>query len=168
MKKISIIYGSSTDNTKEAAQKIAERLNQFAPELKDVAKCDVDDFTAADCLILGTSTWGVGELQDDWYSALTKLKPVDLSGKTVALFGLGDLMGYSDTFVNGMGELYEFFAKKGCKIVGFVDTDKYSFEYSSAVVNGEFVGLPIDANNESHLTDERITAWLQNIKEFLI
>ncbi len=165
MKKILIIYGSTTDNTKEVAEKIAEQLSEFAPQLKDVAKCNVEDFTTADCLVLGTSTWGAGDLQDDWYDILPKLKAVDLSEKTVALFGLGDGYSYSDTFVDGMGELYEFFAGKGCKIVGFVATAEYSFDDSRAVVGDKFVGLPIDADNESDRTDKRITTWVEDIKQ---
>ncbi len=165
MKKIAIIYGSTTDNTRDAAEKIAEKLSEFSPQLKDVAKCSVDDFTAADCLILGTSTWGAGDLQDDWYDVIPKLKTVDLSDKIVALFGLGDASSYSDTFVDGMGELYEFFAEKGCKIVGFVATAEYTFDDSRAVLGDEFVGLPLDADNESDLTDERIAAWVESIKQ---
>lgn len=165
MKKISIIYGSTTDNTKEAAGKIAEQLNEFNPQLKDVAKCNAEDFTDSDFLILGTSTWGLGELQDDWYEMLSNLKTVELSGKSVALFGLGDSSSYSDTFVNGMGELFEFFSGKNCKIVGFVSKNEYVFDDSSAVIDDEFVGLPIDADNESDLTDERIAAWVENIKQ---
>jgi flavodoxin I len=164
MKKISIIYGSSTGNAQETAEKIAELLSEFSPQLKDVAQCSADDFTAADCLILGTSTWGLGDLQDDWYDMLPRLKSVDLSGKIVALFGLGDASGYSDTFVDGMGELYEFFFGKGCKIVGSVATAGYSFDDSRAVVDNKFVGLPIDVDNESDLTDERVSSWVQNIK----
>lgn len=165
MKKISIIYGSTTDNTRDAAEKIAEQLKDYSPQLKDVAKCNTDDFISADCLILGTSTWGAGDLQDDWYDILPKLKTVDLSDKTVALFGLGDSGSYTDTFVDGMGELYEFFVEKGCKIVGFVPTVEYSFDDSRAVVGNEFVGLPLDADNESDLTDNRIAAWVESIKQ---
>lgn len=165
MKKISIIYGSTTDNTKDTASQIAGQLSEFSPQLIDIANCRADDFTAADCLILGTSTWGAGDLQDDWYDALPKLKSVDLSDKIVALFGLGDSCSYSDTFVDGMGDLYEFFSKKGCKIVGFVPTAEYSFSASRAVVGDEFVGLPIDADNESSLTAERISVWVEKIKQ---
>ena len=71
MKKISIIYGSSTDNTRETAEKIAELLSEFSPQLKDVAQCSADDFTTADCLILGTSTWGLGDLHN-WYDMLPR------------------------------------------------------------------------------------------------
>ncbi len=167
MKKVTIIYGSNTDNTKEAAQIIAAQLQEFSPEVKDVAKCSVEDFTGADHLFLGTSTWGAGELQDDWYDVLPKLKSVVLSGKSISLFGLGDSDSYPDTFVDGLGELYEFFIEKGCQCVGAVPTADYSFDYSKAVANGEFVGLPLNADSESHLTEERIAHWLKGIKETL-
>ncbi len=165
MKKISIIYGSTTDNTREAAEKIAKQLSEFSPQLKDVSQCSADDFTTAECLILGTSTWGSGDLQDDWYEMLPQLKSVDLSDKIVALFGLGDAGNYSDTFVDGIGELYEFFTEKRCKIVGFIETDEYSFDASRAVIDGKFVGLPLDADNESNLTDERIINWVNIVKQ---
>lgn len=167
MKKTSIIYGSTTDNTKEAAKLIAAQLQEFSPETKDVAKCGVEDFTAADCLILGTSTWGSGDLQDDWYDMLPKLKATDFSGKTVALFGLGDSDSYPDTFVDGIGELYEFFSQRGAKIVGAVSTSGYTFDDSRAVVGGEFVGLPLNADSESDQTDERIANWTNSLKAHL-
>ena len=32
-----------------------------------------------------------GELQDDWYDGIDVLKSADLSGKTVALFGMANI-----------------------------------------------------------------------------
>lgn len=163
MKKLSIIYGSNTDNTKAAADQISALLADHSPEVLNVAKCNADSFIGADFLILGTSTWGCGDLQDDWADMLDKLRSVDLSGKSVALFGLGDSSSFSDTFVDGMGELYEFFNEKNCKIVGQVSADGYSFDGSRAVVDDEFVGLPLDADNEDNLTAERISAWVESL-----
>lgn len=160
MKKIAIIYGTCTDHTKEAAEKIATQLSGYSAVVYDVAKCGVEAFEGADALILGTSTWGVGDLQDDWVDMLDRLSGVELSGKQVAFFGLGDSSSFSDTFVDGMGELYEFFREKGCKIVGGVSTDGYSFDASRAVVNDLFVGLPLDEDNEPEQTDSRIAAWV--------
>ncbi|MDD2245570.1 MAG: flavodoxin FldA [Proteiniphilum sp.] len=165
--KIAIIYGSTTDNTKNAAQTIAAQLRDFNPELKDVASATPEDFTNNDYLFLGTSTWGSGEVQDDWYDMLPKLKSVDLSGKKLSLFGLGDSCSYSDTFVDGMGELYDFFSKKNCNILGAVGSSEYSFDNSLAVIDGKFVGLPLDEDNEGYLTEKRITNWLQNIQPYL-
>ena len=110
-------------------------------------------------LVLGTSTWGAGELQDDWYDGLKVLQQANLSGKTIALFGCGDCQSYSDTFVGGIGELYNGIKQSGAHFIGEVDTDGYSFDDSEAVVEGKFIGLPLDDVNEDDKTDARIDAW---------
>ena len=67
---------------------------------------------------------------------------------------------YSDTFVGGMGELYNGIKDSGAKFIGSVETDGYTFDDSEAVINGKFVGLPLDDINEDDKTDTRIEAWL--------
>ena len=114
-------------------------------------------------LILGTSTWGAGELQDDWYDGLRLLQAANLADKTIALFGCGDCESYSDTFVGGIGELYNGIKKSGANLVGAVDTDGYTFDDSEAVVDGKFVGLPLDDVNEDDKTDARIDAWITEL-----
>ncbi|MDR0938053.1 MAG: flavodoxin, partial [Mediterranea sp.] len=118
-------------------------------------------------LIFGTATWGSGEAHDDWYDGLGKLRKSDLSDKKVALFGCGDSGSYPDTFCGGMGELYEGLKESGCRFIGFTPTDGYEFDDSAAVVDGHFVGLPIDEANEYNKTDARIDAWYARIKEEL-
>ena len=66
-----------------------------------------------------------------------------------------------------MGEIYNTIKDKGCKIVGKVETDGYEFDASTAVVDGEFIGLPLDEDNQSDLTDKRIETWLAQIKNEL-
>ena len=61
---IKVIYGSTTGNTQRAAEAIAAGLGGTAVSAADAVP---DDFKA-DLLILGSSTWGCGELQDDWQS----------------------------------------------------------------------------------------------------
>ena len=78
-----VIYGSTTGTTEEVAQKIAEKLNAEAVNVADVTE---DQIAEADNLVLGSSTWGAGELQDDWYDGIDKLKSADLKGKTIAIF----------------------------------------------------------------------------------
>ena len=87
-------------------------------------------------------------MQDDWYEGINVLKSSDLTGKTVALFGCGDCESYGDTFVGGMGELYDAIKNSGAQLVGAVSTDGYTFDDSAAIVNGKFVGLPLDDVNE--------------------
>lgn len=161
MKSVAVIYGSTGDNTKGVAKKIASKIE--GAELIDVTKASVDEVEKFDSLILGTSTWGLGDLQDDWEGFLPDLKKANLAGKTIALFGLGDSSSYSDTFVDGMGIIYEAIKDKSCALVGSVSTEDYSFDASRADVGGQFVGLALDEDNEYNKTEARIEDWLKEI-----
>lgn len=131
-------------------------------------KLSADLVKEYDLLILGTSTWGDGELQDDWYDGIKVLKSADLSFKSIALFGCGDSESYCDTFCDGMGILYEDLKDSGCSFIGNkVGTDGYSFSSSIAVVNGAFVGLALDEVNESDKTAERIDNWTAELKKHI-
>ena len=166
MKSIAIIYGSSTEHTKNAAEKIASRLSDYSPTLSDIYDGNEAPFLTHEVLILGVSTWGVQDLQDDWNDFYPKLEKLDLTGKTIALFGLGDASIYPSSFVDAMGILYEIISKKGATIIGAVSPEGYDFEYSRAVVNDMFVGLPLDDDTEPELTDERIAKWLEMLKPY--
>lgn len=164
MNKTIVIYGSSTGTCQAIAEKVA---NELGVEAIDVQKLNADVVKENQNLILGTSTWGAGEMQDDWYDGIKVLQGADLAGKTIALFGCGDCESYGDTFVGGMGELYNGIKDSGATFVGSVGTDGYNFSDSDAVVDGEFVGLPLDDVNEDDKTDERISNWVSSIKDKL-
>lgn len=164
MKKTVIIYGSSTGTCQSIAETIASKLGA---ETVDVANLDEQTIKDNDNLILGTSTWGAGELQDDWYNGITILKRVGLSGKTVAIFGCGDSESYSDTFCGGMKELYDAAKSAGAEVLEGVPTDGYSFDDSESVVDGTWVGLALDDVNEDDKTEKRIDIWLETIKSHL-
>lgn len=157
--KTAIFYGSTTGTTEMVAGKVGELLGAEVLSATDIDRVENYDF-----VIFATSTWGMGELQDDWYGALDKLKDKNLSGKRVGLIGIGDQFGFGDTFVDGMGIIYDEIKDKGIELVGKTSTDGYSFNDSRAVVDGEFVGLVIDENNQSELTDERIKTWIEMVK----
>ena len=165
MKKTVILYGSSTGTCQNIAEIIATKLG--VSDILDVAKVTASQISAYDNLILGTSTWGAGEMQDDWYDGIKELKNANLNGKTVALFGCGDSQSYSDTFCDGMGEIYRELQSSGCNIIGSTPTDGYTYDNSTAVADGRFVGLAIDDVNESDLTENRIDAWIASIKDQL-
>lgn len=165
MKKTIVIYGSSTGTCEDLAGRIAQKLG--IDDVVAVADVTADQIAEYDNLILGTSTWGFGELQDDWYDGLDLLKGADLAGKTIALFGCGDCGSYSDSFCGALGELYNGLAESGATFVGQVATDGYDFTDSAAVVDGNFVGLALDEVNESDKTDERIDAWVEAISASL-
>lgn len=154
-----IFYGSTTGTTEMVAGKVGELLGAEVLSATEIDRVEEYDF-----VIFATSTWGMGDLQDDWYEALDKLKTKNLSGKKVGLIGIGDQFGFGDTFVDGIGTIYEEIKDMGINLVGKTSSDGYSFSGSKAVVDDEFVGLVIDENNQSELTDERINAWVEKVK----
>lgn len=165
MKKTVIIYGSSTGTCQSIAETIANKLG--VSDILDVAKVTAAQVNVYDNLLLGTSTWGAGDMQDDWYSGIKEIKNANLAGKTVALFGCGDSQSYSDTYCDGMGEIYRELQGTGCNIIGQVPTDGYTYDDSTAVVDGHFVGLALDDVNEGNMTEARIDAWIDSIKDSL-
>ena len=163
MNKTCIIYGSSTGTCEELASRIAGKLGVDSSDVLEAASISSERLDGYQNLILGTSTWGAGELQDDWYDGVAVIKKSNLSGKTVAIFGCGDSEGYSDTFCGGMAELYNAAKEAGANVIGSVSTDGYTFDDSEAVVDGKFVGLALDEVNEDNKTDERIDGWVGEI-----
>lgn len=162
MKKTVIIYGTSTGTCEDLASRIGAKLG--VDNIINVTDLDENVIAKNDNLILGTSTWGAGEMQDDWYDGIKVIKSVDLSGKTVALFGCGDSGSYPDTFVGGMAEIYNAVKTAGANVIGAVSTEGYTFDDSESVVDGKFVGLALDEVNEDDKTDERINAWVEEIQ----
>ena len=112
-----IFFASSTGNSEEIANQIASALGNV--EVFDLAGTKIEKLNDYDKLILGGSTWGDGELNDDWEDVWGNFCKLDLSNKTIALFGLGDQESYSDEFCSAMGIIYEQIVKKKEKgIVG--------------------------------------------------
>lgn len=157
MSKTIVVYGSTTGTCESIAQTLGDQLGA---EVINVSDLTANQLAEADNIVLGISTWGAGELQDDWYDGVNVVKSANLSGKRVALFGCGDSASYSDTFCGGMKELYDAAVAAGATVVGAVPTDGYTFDDSDAVVDGQFVGLALDDVNEDDKTSERISAWL--------
>jgi flavodoxin I len=176
MGKIGIFFGSDTGNTRRVAKSIHKKLGDDADAPVNVNKASVEDLLKYDALILGTPTLGDGELPgltsggsaESWEEFLPQLKGVDLSGKVVALFGLGDQEGYGHEFVDALIFIYDQVIESGATVVGAWPTDGYSFEASKAVVDGEFVGLVIDHDNQKDLTEERVDEWLEIVKPELL
>ena len=71
---------------------------------------------------------------------------------------------YADNYCDAMDELEECFKKQGAEIVGAVSTDGYEHEESKSVVDGKFVGLACDEDNQPDMSEERVNAWVDQIK----
>nr|WP_321502334.1 flavodoxin [uncultured Dethiosulfovibrio sp.] len=160
MSNIAVFYGSTTGATQGVAEKIAGILGA---DIFDASSAGNDAIEGHDVLLLGSSTWGLGELQDDWNDFLPKLEKAELSGKKVAFFGTGDQEGFGDTFVEALGIIHDAIEGKGVTVIGKWPSDGYSGT-SSALKDGFFVGLPIDESNQSDMTDDRIAAWTEQLK----
>lgn len=167
--KIGLFYGSTTCFTEIAAEKIQA---QFAPEqvelfnIKDTPLAHAEQF---DCLIFGLSTWDFGEIQEDWESHWDEIKDLDLNGKVVALFGMGDQVGYTDWFQDALGMLHDEIAASGCIRIGFWPNQGYDFAASKALTaDGEFfVGLALDEDSQYELSEARIQHWVEQLKQEL-
>jgi len=164
MKKYGIYYGSSTGTCKDVAGRIAKVLGVANEDVHDVAKSKPSDVADYEVLVLGSSTWGAGELQDDWYDFLAGLESLDLKGKKIALFGVGD-ESMSDTFCGAVGELYKRLKPTGAEFIGFFPADVYDYSESPAEVDGKIVGLLLDEVNKPELTDGRIAKWVEEVKK---
>lgn len=166
MKKIGVFYGSTTGTTEAIAEQIGKLLDVAADDIKSVGACAPSDVADYDVLVLGTSTWGSGELEDSWYDFAAGLEEMDLEGKDIALFGCGDET-MADTFCSAVGVLYDRLQGTKARFIAPYDVIGYSFEYSDAIKpdHVDAVGLLIDEVNHPDLTEGRLKGWTDAIKE---
>ncbi|MDD5579885.1 MAG: flavodoxin [Methylobacter sp.] len=177
MSKIGIFFGTDTGSTRLVAKKIYSLLgDELADKPKNINRTSAAEFLQYDALILGTPSYGVGELpglstgcmEANWEEFVPCLDAADLSGKCVALFGLGNQERYADRFASSMIHLYRLFYGQGADIVGQWSTDGYMFKNSHAVIDNQFVGLALDQRTQPHLTEERLKIWLAQITPQLL
>jgi flavodoxin I len=166
MTQVGLFFGTTTGKTANIAEMIQEQLGGAdvvsVIEIHEVG--DNGELLAYPYLIIGCPTWDIGELQSDWDQFFPNLDSIDFSGKKVAYFGTGDQMGYADNFMDAMGILEAKISEKGGQTVGYTSTEGYEFDSSKAVKNGQFCGLAIDEDNQDDLTDERVVAWITQLK----
>ena len=147
---VGIYYATTTSNTEAAAEWVKDLMvaGSFVwllttvhphPDIKpgdttdiqEIGEANLSDLNAHEGLIVGVLT----------------------------VFGLGDSAGYGDNFSDAIEEIHDVFSSAGAKMIAYVPTEEYQFEASRAVRGGKFLGLPLDANNEDNLTEERVKAW---------
>lgn len=168
--KLKLIFGSDTGNTDfVVGTYLLYLLNSFDVEVTEVRKLVEKDWIDNSLFILGVPTWYDGVLQSDWEDYFDEFKKIDFTEKTVAIFGLGDQIGYDEYFVDGIGILAKVILENGGKVIGNWPTEDYSFTESKALVNeGYFYGLPIDQDNEDDLTLGRLERWVEQLTNEII
>lgn len=169
MNKIGLFFGPLKGSVHRAAEKVKLALGEQNIDMISVNEAQISDLEKYSLLIFGISTvgketWDSAYSNTDWSKFFPSISKVDYTNKTVAIFGLGDHVTYSSHFVNAMGMLAKELLKKGATIVGQVDPSNYEFEDSEAIIDGKFIGLPLDEDFEPELTDERISNWVKSIK----
>lgn len=172
---IGIFFATDTGRTRRIAKLIAQKLGDAAAAPVNINRASAADLARYPALILGTPTLGDGELPGidsgsqtaGWLEFLPQLAGQDWSGKTVAIFGLGDQEKYPDEFVDAIALLHDAVAACGAAVVGDTATDGYRFKASQAVVDGRFLGLALDQINQAALTEARVDAWLAAIRPLL-
>ena len=90
MKKIGLFYAAKAGKTSWVAERIQKEFGESHIKVVPIEQAWQNDFAAYDCFIVGASTWFDGELPTYWDELLPELRTMDLKGKKVAIFGLGD------------------------------------------------------------------------------
>jgi flavodoxin II len=167
--KIGLFYGSTTCYTEIAAEKIQEKLNNFSVELHNIKDIPLTEMNNFDIIILGISTWDYGELQEDWEAKWDDISALNLENKIIALYGMGDQIGYTDWFQDALGMLHEEVKAVGAYVIGYWPNKGYEFAQSKALTEdkSQFVGLSLDEDNQSNLSEERIVQWCKNLEKEL-
>ena len=95
MKKIGLFYGGTTAKTAVVALKIQEAFTENEVVLIPIEGATRKEFESFDNIIAGTSTWFDGELPTYWDEFMPEIESIDMTGKKVALFGLGYFLSES-------------------------------------------------------------------------
>uniref|UniRef100_A0A7S3VWG8 Flavodoxin-like domain-containing protein n=1 Tax=Emiliania huxleyi TaxID=2903 RepID=A0A7S3VWG8_EMIHU len=161
---VGLLYSTTTGNTETVAGYLSAEIGVDAVDI-----ADAEDLASFDGLIIGAPTWHTGAdsersgtAWDDYlYGDLTS---ADLKGKKVAIFGLGDQAGYGDNFCDAMDELKSCFEKQGAEVIGAWSADGYDHTESKSEAGGTFVGLACDEDNQPDQSEERVKAWVAQLK----
>jgi len=167
MKHIGLFYASTNGATAAIAQMIERALAEqgvATVTLFDIADYFLETMLDFKYLILGVSTWDTGQLQRDWEAVYAEFDTLDLAGKQVALFGLGDQVGYPDTFLDALFFVADKVRERGARLVGTWPVTGYTFTQSWAVEEGHFIGLALDEDNQPGLSARRVAAWVEQLR----
>lgn len=163
---IKLIYGSDTGNTEYVIETyLLDLLSTYEVEVIDLINITENIWNDNNLFILGVPTWYDGVLQSDWEDYFEDFKKLDFANKNFAIFGLGDQIGYSQFFVDGIGVLAKVIIENGGQIIGNWPSDEYDFDESKAVMNDDYLyGLAIDEDNEDELTQSRFEKWVEKLE----
>jgi len=163
--KIGLFYGSTTCYTEIAAEKIQATMGEDLVELHNLKDISLSECLAYDLIIFGISTWDYGELQEDWESCWQDIAKLNLANKVIAIYGMGDQIGYTEWFQDALGMLHEQVLVQDGTLIGYWPNQGYEFSASKALTEDKqhFVGLSLDEDNQYELSEQRIEQWCEQI-----
>ncbi len=168
MKKTALVYWPKKGNVENTAAKIAAYFDQEAIDVFTISEVDVNQLFNYDFLIFGGSTIGADNWEDThttkWYSFFEDLKSISLQGKKVAIYGLGDQVLYPEHFVDGMAVLRNELVSSGAEVIGKWSAEGYEHTDSKSLEGDHFIGLALDDDHQSELSNERIEKWVNILK----
>ena len=169
MNKVGIFYAPENGATHRVAKKVADAFGKDLVDLILVRDLKAEDINKYDYVVMGISTVGRDTWEHDhpdnaWDVFRPELEKLDYDKLTFALFGTGDHIRYPHNFVDAIGYYGEKMLNHSAKIIGRVSEEEYVFEDSKAVIDGKFIGLPIDEHYEGEKTEERIKEWVEELK----
>ncbi|GGX27744.1 flavodoxin [Aquimarina muelleri] len=167
MEKIALFYGSDTGCTDDVTKDFTSLWGNKELDIREISSVSKEDFDSFKIFFFGLSTWYDGDLQSDWETFFDDFKKVDFTNKVVAIYGLGDQVGYGEYFVDGIGILAKTVIENGGKVIGNWPVEGYRFTDSVALMEekeGYFYGLAIDNDNQSQLSDDRLRKWVNQLK----
>ncbi|MDA3962438.1 MAG: flavodoxin [Planctomycetota bacterium] len=164
MQDIGIFFASCTNRTAGVADDLATRLGIDAEHVHDVYDCSAADLARYRVIVAGSPTWDRAAVPRDWQRVLAALGDCDLSESSVALFGLGDAVGYPKSFCDAMGLLHDGLCARGARLVGTRPHDEFAVEASLAMRDGRCCGLALDCDNQEAELDQRLDAWIAQLQ----
>lgn len=164
MNKTGIFYSFHTNKTAKISEKIIEAFGAEQLEVLNAEEVDEQNFMKFDNYIIGVATWWDGELPNYWDEFVPAIEDMDLTGKTFAIYGLGDQIRYPENFNDGVGIFADLVESRGAKVVGYTSREGYTYESSRAERGDKFCGLCIDQENQARLSSKRVENWVRDLK----
>lgn len=165
MSKTGIFYSFNSIKTSKAAEKI---IQEFSPDINilpvNAEVLTEELFLSFTNLILAVPTWFDGELPNYWDEFVPALEDLNLTGKTIAIYGLGNQVEYPENFGDAVGIMAKLVQERGAKLVGFTSAEGYTFESSRALTGDQFMGLVLDQETQPRLSKDRIANWVKDLK----
>lgn len=117
MKKVIVVYASMSGNTEKIADFIIDKLKdfQFIIVRKEMEYCEAAELLSYDGILIGSYTYGDGEIPFEAEAFYEELSQMNLTGKKAAVFGSGD-SAYS-IFCGAVSEFEEQLKNVGATIV---------------------------------------------------